>query len=83
MSPAIPPERPPVADVAQRIAQAGMGWCEATHSHDNSKAARAAAREVLIILRERGKDQRWFTIGMSDLMNELLASLSPDQEIPT
>lgn len=41
---------------AQVIA-AGEGWCQATHSHDNSKAAIAAATTALRAAKERIREQ--------------------------
>lgn len=43
----------PRDDVRARIVAKGQGWCTFTHSHDNSKAALAAAREALTIIEER------------------------------
>lgn len=36
-----------------RVLRAGQGWCAATHHHDNSESAIAAADEALTILDER------------------------------
>ena len=73
-------------DVRARILRAGVNWCAFSHQHDNSKAALAAAREALVIAKERIKartvavDQRQVVARVNnwcvDEIDKLLAELA-------
>ena len=74
-TPAEPPTPEPepvsVSDTPrERIIAAGQGWCEATHAHDNSRAALAAANEALTVLVEiaTAKITPALATGMADVL---------------
>ena len=76
----IGPEPASAAPVRARIERAGIGWCAFTHSHDNSKAARAAAREALTILVEQkaATDMTRLPLTWDYLIDQLQAELGAE-----